>query len=120
MNYKWQMFCSGIINFIISAFVICPLVVSFWIGAWTLADLLIFSFDLHKSALVSSLIGIVIPFLFTVYRDDLQRTIAGNGRKWVFWIFSRIYYLVFAVGNVIFTINLKLYFCLYKKKPKKL
>jgi len=94
--------------------------VSFWIGAWTLADLLIFSFDLHKSALVSSLIGIVIPFLFTVYRDDLQRTIAGNGRKWVFWIFSRIYYLVFAVGNVIFTINLKLYFCLYKKKPKKL
>ena len=80
-----------------SAFVVAPLVVSYWRGTWNLTDKYLIPSDKVQSKVVSLIIGIIGHLVFTIGQGWLRNNFSPDRQRLTFYIVSRLYSSIFGI-----------------------
>lgn len=81
----------------LSISIITPLVVAYWRGTWRGTDVLVYSDDGKKSAMVSMLIGTLGSLLFTLCQSQIMNKIHSHINPVKYYLITRLYTASFGI-----------------------
>lgn len=86
-----------VLDSLFSAFVVAPLVVSYWRGTWNLAGHYIFEGSKIQSSVSSLALGIIGHLVFTIWQGSFRNHFSPNRHRLTFYISSRLYTAIYGV-----------------------
>ncbi|KAK9507997.1 hypothetical protein O3M35_007751 [Rhynocoris fuscipes] len=81
----------------ISTIIVTPLVVGYWRGTWGCMDYFVFNNDIHRSALLSVIIGSIGSFIFTTAQNYFINKYHSNINSLKYYLATRLYTACFGI-----------------------
>lgn len=89
-----------VLDMMLSALLISPLVVSYWRGTWCLMDYYVYPERPDYSSYVSLGIGLSVILIFTLFQGPLKNHLHPNKHRLSYYFFSRLYTAFFGFACV--------------------
>lgn len=88
------------LDILFSSLIVAPAVINYWRGTWNLMAYVLFPNDMFLSAIASSALAATGNFVLAFCQQKFSRTFHPDKHRVTFYIFSRIYSLVFGLISV--------------------
>lgn len=88
------------LDILFSSLIVAPAVINYWRGTWNLMAYVLFPKNMFLSAIASSVLAATGNFVLAFCQQKFSRTFHPDKHRVTFYIFSRIYSLVFGLISV--------------------
>lgn len=83
-----------------SSLIVAPAVINYWRGTWNLMAYVLYSDDMFRSAIASSVLAAIGNFVLCFCQEKFSRTFHPAKHRITFYIFSRFYSIIFGLISV--------------------